>query len=243
MIHYRDMGFVVATAEDAMKLYNKIYNETFSYRQLHFRRNKEHYIVHRFNNVEFWYHFGPKKSQGVEFIAANGDSFSVKFKGIVEDSLKRNKKNNWSGSVVVAFEELSMGIPLVVDVVNGNLLLDKHNRLEIDSTCNVEIGVFAETLKFVDRENDSDVKMADESFIPAGLFDGNSVGKVLFNGIVEYVSLKKNPFSSVEYYELGVKCLSMKFCVLLATSLVNERDIVVGDVVNVFGWMSAKICL
>lgn len=244
MMHYRDMGFVVATAEDAMKLYGKIFNETSAYKRLYLNKNKEQYVIHRFNNVEFWYHFGPKKSHGVEFVACNGNGVDLKYKGIVDPTLKQKKKKKWSGALLVAFEETSAGIPLVVDVVNAHLLLEKYNKIEMDSMVKVELGVFADQFKFFDNEDVvGGLKLAQESFIPIGLVDGSGAGKVLVNGVVEYVELKKNPFSKIEYYELGVKCLSMKFCVLLATTLVDERDIVVGEPVSVIGWMSAKVDL
>lgn len=244
MMHYRDMGFVVATAEDAMKLYGKVFNETMPYKRINLNRNKEQYVVHKFNNVEFWYHFGPKKNHGVEFLACNGNSFDLKFKGIVDPSLKNRKKKKWSGSLLVAFEEQSAGIPLIVDVVNAHMLLEKYNKIEIDSTCAVEVGVFADQFKFFDKsEQIGDMRFAEESFIPVGLVDGSGAGKVLINGVVESIELKKNPFSKIEYYEVGMKCLSMKLCVLLAMTLVNERDIVVGDVISVIGWMSAKVCI
>ncbi len=143
--------------------------------------------------------------------------------------------------------------PFPVDVPDFDLIRD---RLSCPLIATMQIAAFADELEcFADdaefaASQDSEMKLAAQSFIPSGLFlaVGNDAQpsaevprtEVMFAGHVQQAELCTNPVTQLQFHYLSVRTLGGSYDVVADPEIVVGEPVVAGVVQGVF-WLSGRI--
>lgn len=231
MSYYTDIGFEANSNKDVIDLFNKIYsNKNYPLMVWDIQDAKENVVLTMQKLGEIRY-FSKLKDDNNE---------------ILEIGLAHNNENIEKMDIIDVDYSNKKGFPILQLEKDGIHFWFECPNVEIfnmenEKECEVKISSFANNVKIkkkgeVQTIEENTFSLENECYIP----DWNDDKTIaLIQGIITNYKLEKNVITNNNYYAIDIDCLGLKIKALVDVTLINEKDIIIGDVLSGEFWNCA----
>lgn len=227
MSHYTDIGFKINSNKDVIDIFNQIIsNKNYPQQVWSVSSTEKDNIVLTMQNVGNICYFAKldNKKKSILEIGLSHNNENISKMEIVDVNY-----NNKNGFPIVQLEK--DGIPFWFECPNVELY-----DMKAETECDVKIASFANNVKIkksqdkIENSEDGEFQFADESYMSSMMFQGDPA-TAFVSGIIKSYMKEKNVITNMDYYAIDVECLGLNIKMLVDISLLDEREIVSGNVI------------
>ena len=235
MSHYTDIGFKINSNKDVIDIFNQIIsNKNYPQQVWRVSSTEKDDIV-----------LTMQKVGEIRYFA----KLDNKKKSVLEIGLLHNNENISKMEIVDINYNIENGFPIVQLEKDGIPFWFESPNAELydmkdETECDVKIASFANYVKIkksqdeIEASEDGEFQFADESYMSSMMFQGDPA-TAFVSGIIKSYNKEKNIITNNNYYAIDVECLGLNIKMLVDISLLDEREIVSGNVIFGEFWNTA----
>ena len=235
MSHYTDIGFKINSNKDVIDIFNQIIsNQNYPQHVWSIPSTKKEDIILSMQNlgeIRYFAKLDKQKNAILEIgLAHNNESIS-------KLELLDINYNNKNGFPILQLEK--DGIPFWFECQNAEIFDTKD-----ETECDVKIASFANNVKIkkskdkIGVADDVMFQFSDEAYMSSIMLKGDPA-TAFISGTIKGCKVEKNVITNNNYYAIDVECLGLNIKMLVDISLLDEREIVSGNVIFGEFWNTA----
>lgn len=234
MSHYTDIGFKIDNNDDIVDLFNQI-NTNKNYNQMvwDIQSPKDEGIILTLNKLGEIRYFSKldKKNDEILDIGLAHNNENISKLGIIDVNYDNE------GFPILKLEKDE--IPFWFECPNVEIF-DMENEKE----CDVKIACFANNVQ-VKKPNektkgfeDQKFQFADQAYMSKIMLQGDPATAYV-SGVIKDYKVEKNIVSNNNYYAINAECLGLNIKMLVDIDLLDEKDLIPGNVICGEFWNTA----
>jgi len=234
MSHYSDIGFKIDSNKDVVDLFNQI-NSNKNYPQMVWdipSAKKDNIILtlQKLGEIRYFSKLNNKNDEILE-IGLSHNNENIEKMGIIDINYNKD------GFPILQLEK--DGIPFWFECPNVEIF-----NMKGEKECDVKIVSFANNVQIKNTKNKTDktekekLQFADEAYMSSIMLQGDPA-TAFISGIIKNYKKEKNVITNNNYYAIDVECLGLNIKMLVDITLLNEKDIVLGNVICGEFWNTA----
>ena len=232
MSHYTDIGFKINSNKDVIDIFNQIIsNKNYPQQVWSVSSTEKDNIV-----------LTMQKVGEIRYFA----KLDNKKKSVLEIGLSHNNENISKMKIVYINYNIENGFPIVQLEKDGIPFWFECPNVEVcnikyETECDVKIAGFANYVQIKnlnDKIGEETFQFADESYMSRIMLQGDPA-TAFVSGIIKGYMKEKNVITNMDYYAIDVECLGLNIKMLVDISLLDEREIVSGNVIFGEFWNTA----